>query len=127
MKYLNDYMQVKQTELFNQTGAFFAFNHKQFIEAREEGVKYIDLGHGMICPKKNVDILTSGLEEIYNNSIKQDLEENGNIKIIKRELSNHECYYTYDITDVIDKLKDYQITPDEIRKIFNSQKHKATL
>lgn len=114
MKYLSDYMQEKQTALFNETGSFFAFSQKQFDESKNEGVKYVDLGAGLICPKENVDKLVNGLEQIAKDAIKQDMEENGKVAIIHRELANHECQISMDITDVINTLSDYPITKKEI-------------
>ncbi|MGR5097050.1 DUF7659 family protein, partial [Vibrio maritimus] len=46
MKYLSDYTQEKQTALFNETGAFFAFSNQQFDEAKKDGVKYCRITMG---------------------------------------------------------------------------------
>ena len=43
MKYLSDYMNDKQSALFDQYGVFFAFSQEQFLAARKEGVKYVDV------------------------------------------------------------------------------------
>ena len=43
MKYLSDYMEHKQTALFKETGAFFAFSNKQFAESKNPKVKYLFL------------------------------------------------------------------------------------
>ena len=67
----------------------------------------------MFCPEENVETLINGLDLIYKESIQEDLKENGKIKIIKRELSNYECYYTGDITDAIEHLENYKITKTE--------------
>lgn len=119
MKNLQDYMNDKQTELFNETGTFFAFSKEQFhLKARKQGVKYKHLGAGMICPKENVKTLLDGLDKIYKDSIKQDIEENGKEKIIIRELYAHECFYTYDTERVVKELAAYGIAEDEILKAF---------
>jgi len=108
MKYLSNYIESKQTELFNSTGAFFAFSDKQFNEGRAPGpIKYVSLGAGMICPKSNVKALLRGLSRINEEGIKADIAENGIKAIIHRELANHECQISMDISDAVDKLADY--------------------
>lgn len=119
MKYLSDYMQDAQTKLFDQTGTFFAFSKKQFDEKAKPGVTYCDAGGGMICPKGQAKTLFEGLDRIYRDGIKQDVEENGIEAIVIREIFNHECYYTGSPSVVIEKLEDYPVTGEEIRRIFS--------
>ena len=121
MKYLSDYMQEKQTEVFNNYGAFFAFSEKQLNEKKQDGVKYSSLGSGLICPKGKGKELMDALETIYNDAIKQDIAENGKDKIIERELGNYECYYTYDLEDAIAAVKDYNFTADDVKAVFHSR------
>lgn len=115
MKYLSDYMKDKPTELFNQYGAFFAFSNKQFDEKKKQGVKYAALGAGLIAPAEHAEQIRSGLDAIYNEAIKQDIEDNGIKAIIHRELGNHECQITYDYSEVVDKLAPYGITEDQVK------------
>ena len=82
------------------------------------GVKLVSLGAGMYCPKTNANKVVNSLDNIYNAAIKQDIKENGIDKIILRELYNHECFYVGDITDCVNKLKDYPITEKQIIKIY---------
>lgn len=119
MKFLQDYMNAKQTELFDKTGSFFAFGMQQFNEAKKEGVKYVSLGAGLICPKENVNELLSGLKKISKQAIKKDLKENGKEGIIRRELNNYECFYTGSIDEAVEALKKYGFTPEEIRKEYH--------
>ncbi len=121
MKYLSTYMQDQQTALFERLGVFFAFSTEQFNEGKKEGVKYYSIGQGMLCPKGSKKELIDELDRIYKECIQQDLSENGREGVIKRELGNHECYYTGDITDCVDKLEDYDIKAEEIRDIFNKE------
>jgi hypothetical protein len=121
MKYLSDYMEEKQTALFNKTGAIFAFSSKQFNEQKKQGVKYTILDGGIICPTENITELENGLESIFNEAIKQDFQENGKEAIIKRELSNYECYYTGNISEAVRVLKDYGIEKAEIIPIFKKE------
>jgi len=114
MKYLTNYIEEKQTELFNETGAFFAFSDKQFKEGEKKGVKYTSLGSGMICPKENIKKLLDGLDKIVTEGIAQDIAENGKEGIIKRELANHEYSYTGDASSTIDALGGYGFTDEDI-------------
>lgn len=118
MKYLSDYSEQKQTALFDSLGAFFAFSNKQFEEKQKEGVKYISMGCGMITPEKNVKQLIDGLSNINKECIELDIAENGIDGIIRRELFNHECFYTGDIDSCIDKLQDYPISPEAIQAAY---------
>ena len=118
MKYLSNYTEALQTELFNKLGTFFAFSNKQFDEGKKEGVKYVSLGAGIITPKGSAKELMDGLEAINKQGIEQDIKENGIDKIIERELYNHECFYTGDISDCVDRLDDYPVTTEQIRSIY---------
>jgi len=126
MKYLSNYVEEPQTELFSRIGAFFAFSNKQFDEQKKEGVKYTQLGCGLICPVGTATELMDELDKINEAGIKQDLEENGREGIIRRELENHECYYTGDTSACVDRLKDYGITREEIRVVFCEELHKQS-
>jgi len=118
MKYLSDYTQEHLTKAFEKHGAFFAFSKSQFDEKKVEGVKYVSDGTGMIAPKENYKELYEEIEEIHRNGIKQDIEENGIESIIKRELSNYECYYTGEIEDAVDALEDYGITYEQVKNVY---------
>jgi len=124
MKYLNDYTEQAQTNLFKQRKVFFAFDNEQFAEGMRKHFltkqdQIVGLGQGMYCPRNQAKKVLKELNKIYTNAIKQDIAENGIETIIKRELSNHECYYTGDTIDCIEKLKDYpNITEELINKIF---------
>ena len=120
MKYLSDYMNDSQTELFKKTGSFFAFSDKQFNEQKVEGVDYNSLGAGMICPKDNVDELMKGLECIHDKAIEEDINDNGIDAIIRRELNNHECDYTGDYEPVLEVLDPYGISEQQIIEVFNT-------
>ncbi|EKG9563854.1 hypothetical protein O5P60_002664 [Vibrio parahaemolyticus] len=119
MKYLSDYTQQPQTALFDELGAFFAFSNKQFDESKKKGVEYVSLGMGMIVPKNNARELVSRLDEIQKEGIKQDIAENGKDSIIRRELFNHECFYTGDICDCVEKLKEYGYSYDDIYQVYS--------
>ena len=127
MKHLQDYQEAKQSELFTKTGSFFAFGDKQFNEAKKEGIKYVSLGAGLICPKETVKELITGLNAISKKAIAKDLKENGKEAIIIRELHNHECFYTGDYLNAVNSLKGYGFSIDEIRQAYNKEKTNVEL
>tara|TARA_R100001443_G_scaffold18073_1_gene28735 strand:+ start:275 stop:643 length:369 start_codon:yes stop_codon:yes gene_type:complete len=119
MKYLSDYMEEKQTALFNETGTFFAFSDKQFKEQHTKGIKYVSLGSGMITPKENANKVIETLHKIHKKAMKEDLKDNGIQGVIQRELENYEVYYTNDLEPAMEALKDYpEITQKDIIKVY---------
>lgn len=121
-KSIKEYTEQKQTELFDKTGAFFAFSTEQFNEAKKEGVKYASLGAGLICPSENVETFIKEFKAISKEAIKQDLEDNGRETIIKRELYNYECFYICDIAEAVKALKKYGISEQEVKEVYNVEK-----
>ena len=82
----SSYIEQKQTELFNELGVFFAFNDQQFKEGYENAkiekpVRYVGVGHGMYCPKPNIDALIEGMKDIRENW-KKDRKEKESVKLI---------------------------------------------
>lgn len=45
------------TALLKENGAFFAFSDKQFNEQKKEGVQYVNVFAGLVCPKDRVDVV----------------------------------------------------------------------
>ena len=123
MKYLQDYQEQRQTELFTRLGTFFCFSGKQFKEGRKEGVKYSNMGSGMVTPDGTEIELIESLDTIYKESIEQDMKENGKDGIIKRELANHEAYYTGSIESTVEALEGYSITDEEILKVYRAERN----
>ena len=119
MKYLSDYTSDKQTAIFNEFGAFFAFSDKQFNEAKKEDVEYVSLGFGFIVPEVNAKEITEKLEIVQKEAIAQDIADNGKYRIIRRELFNHECFYAGDIMDCVDKLEEYNYSYDDIYQVYS--------
>ena len=119
MKYLSDYTKQNITDLLKKYNGFFAFGQKQFDEQKKEGMKYVSRGSGLIHEAGKTKDFDKEFSNIIKEARKQDLKENGKEGIIKRELSNHECYYTGDIEQACDALKDYNINDEEVLKIFN--------
>ncbi|MCG9647974.1 hypothetical protein L1D24_05240 [Vibrio brasiliensis] len=119
MKYLSDYTEQAQTDLFDELGAFFTFSDKQFDEAKKEGINYVSLGMGLIVPSQHAKNLVERLAIIQEQGIAQDIAENGKEAIIRRELFNHECFDTNDICDCVEALKEYGYSYDDIYQVFN--------
>jgi len=109
----------QRTNLFNQLGAFFAFNNAQFAEKQQENTTYVTMGAGLICPKENASELVDGLEKLSNESIRLDLANNTIKEIIHRELANHEAQITGDISDTVDALDGYPITVEQIQAEYS--------
>jgi hypothetical protein len=123
MKYLNDYTELETTKALNATGAFFAFSTKQFNDQKIDGVRYVNLGAGMVAPKEDAGRLVEALGRIHSAGIAEDIKENGLTAIITRELHNHECFYTNDISDVTDALIEYPgVTIAGVLQVYNDIK-----
>ena len=120
MNYLSDYTSAKQTQLWNDNGAFFAFGQQQLDEKKQEGVVYVSMGSGLIVPKENASKILKGLESINTEGIKQDISENGIKAIIHRELANYEAQITGSISDTLEALEDYEITREQVREEYNA-------
>jgi len=122
MKYLSDYINDGQQKAIDRAGAFFCFSTAQFNQQKVDGVQYVSLFGGMVCPKEKAGELVRELDRVYHAGVKQDIAENGIDAIIKRELLNHECYYTGDIEDAVEKLKDYGVGYDEILAVYRRER-----
>lgn len=113
------------TKVMDENKCFFAFGQAQFDEQKEEGVKYVQLGNGMLIPKDNMksfnDAYTKGEKEIK--AKRKDLDRK---KVIAYELNNHEAYYTGDIYSTMEILKDIfsDITEEEVREVYKENQHK---
>jgi hypothetical protein len=86
MKYLSQYMEAKQTQALRKAGAFFAFSESQFEEGKDKNrprKDYTNGPAGMICPKDTIKVLLAELDTIYQDSIKEDIAENGLEAIIR--------------------------------------------
>lgn len=122
MKYLSHYIEQAQTKVFDDCGAFFAFGQNQFDEQKKAGVTYVQLGGGMLCPKDKAGELVERLTAVHKAGIEQDIAENGIDGIIKRELANHEAYYTGDISSTMDALESYNIATADIARVYNAER-----
>lgn len=128
MNYLNDYTEAAQTAAMEKAQAFFAFSPKQLNEGLTKfsltKSDVCSMGGGLIAAKDKADQLFKDLETAYHDGIAADIAENGKPAIIIRELYNHECFYTGDIEPCVDKLKDYDITENQIREAYATELRK---
>ena len=118
MNYLSDYTDAKQTKLWNENGAFFAFSKEQLDAEKKAGVSYVRIGAGLIAPKENASKILKGLESIIAEGIQQDISDNGIKAIIHRELANHEAQITNDISTTLEALEDYGITRAQVSEEY---------
>lgn len=124
MKYLSHYTQHRMSKLFEDNGAFFAFSDSRFEEQRNKDIprsEYCSMLGGLCVPKANSKAVLLGVAEITKSGIDEDIKENGIVGIIKRELNNHEAYYTGDISSTVDALKAYGLTAEQIMKVFRNK------
>jgi hypothetical protein len=115
---MNKVVEKKVSELFKELGAFFCFSESQFNENKVDGQVYVDSLGGLLIPEQNVVSLHERLGKIYEDGRKDELAKKGKAHIIREQLYNHECFYTYDITDVVEYLEAYGITELEIQTKF---------
>lgn len=117
----------KNTELFNRVNLFWAFSNEQFEKNKtplKEGEKYVSIGMGGFLPKGNVEEFKNGLDEIekwYKGEIKKN---KAGEKEIAYELHNHECFYTNDITDVVEMFEG-TYTREQIWKVYVKEAKKV--
>ncbi len=116
MKHFNN--EAGQIKILDGNGAFFAFSNEQFALACDVSINYKNLGGGLYCPENNVDLLAKQLKESHFFKIKWELENNTLKDIIWYELANREVQISGDLNDVIDALKPYKITLDDITKEY---------
>lgn len=121
MKYLSDYITEKQSALFKKHGVFFAFSEKQYEEQKREGVVYVSLGMGTLCPKENAKAFIEEHHNVVNEGIAEDIAENGIDGVILRELDNHEAYYTGDATSTVESLEGYPVTREQVWELFRKE------
>ena len=106
-KNLSNYTDNKISNVLETNGAFYAFSNSQFEEKKQDGVKYVNLQGGLICPKENANNLIKSFDEIYTNAIKEQVQEFGAKRIISYEYFNHETQISGDIEQIKAVLSQY--------------------
>lgn len=109
---------------FSKWGAFFAFGQKQFDEQKEDGVKYVSLGAGLLARKDNAKEMLKALKQFSKDERQRELDIKGKDGIIRYELDNHEAFYTSDIDATVEAVEGYGITREEVRKVYNQERDK---
>ena len=107
---------------FKQFWAFFAFSNSQFEEKRDKTKEYISLWAWLICPKDTKEELKKYLNEWQKWHDKRMIEKYWIDRIIKYQLNNHECFYTWDIEDVLFLIDQYGCTKDDIIRVYKQEK-----
>lgn len=118
--------QEKASAIMDKYGVFWAFSNQQFTENKtplKDGDKYVSIGAGGYMPKSNLDSFLSELETVNNEKKRLIKEGRDTLKqAIRYELANHECYYTGDISDVVEMFKG-QATRKQIIAVYNATKN----
>ena len=109
------YIKDKTNRMLKENGAFYAFSQSQFNEKKIEGVEYVNLPHGLVCPKENVKTVQTRIDSIVDEGIKQDLEENSVEEIIERVLWSMEL----NIEDCMRALEGYNIPLEIIIDVYH--------
>lgn len=101
----------KYNEEFNKTGVFWAFTDAQFDENKTHknapDSEYLNVGLGGYIHKSNKEKLNN-FNNIIAPKLKKEFANSIDINdLIDYELVNHECYYTYDYSEVIRLVQYY--------------------
>jgi hypothetical protein len=118
MKTLSTYTEEKINILLEKYNAFFAFSQNQIDGSKKQNIDYVYRGGGLYHEAGKQKEFDADYKLMIKEAIEQDLKENGKEAIIKRGLINYECYYTCDISDAVEALKDYGISKEEIHAVF---------
>lgn len=117
---MHKYTDKAMTELLDFVGGFWAFGQGQFDEKAVPGALYVSKGAGLYVPGVNAVVFDERFANIVKSAVEIDKRENTLDEIIIRELSNHEAWYTGDISDTVTALDGYGIELAHIGKIFNA-------
>jgi len=112
----------RQTEALDEAGAFFAFSNEQLSKGQEKGVDYCTLGAGLICPKANAKELMAALDTISKEYIQKRIELEGKDSIILYELNNYETFYTEDLEDAYNAVKEYGFSLEDVNQVYKDNK-----
>ena len=137
MKSKKDFNEIKKdfdkkiNEEIKKAGVFFAFSNKQFEENRTykniKDMKYLSIGYGGYIAKKDKPKYDNFNHKIYKQLKDNFIKQVNKNDFILYELYNHECYYTYELEEVTNIIKDYynqdyQTTYKEVKKVFDANK-----
>lgn len=122
----NKIYQNKLSKLLDDNKAFFAFSESQLLEGIEKTKSkredLVSLGAGMIIPKQNIKTFNDGMAKLQK-WLKNKVKNINPNEIIIYELNNYESYYTNDITDALEVLKEYGFTYEEVYNVFKNKNY----
>lgn len=132
MQYFSHFFQPLYTNILEQYGGFFAFGTEQFEKQKKPDTRYISLDGGLLLAlppdattaeqkKAYVQRYFDDLDKAIEQATKEDIEAHGIDRIISRELNNHECFYTGDISDALRALQKYNVTEEQVRAIYRAE------
>ena len=102
-------------------GGFFALSNSQYEELAVGGVEYVHLVGGLVVPSANAKELIKDIEKGADDAIEEDLKNNGEDKIIWRELANHEAQLSMSIDDTMLALSGYGIKREKVQKMYEGE------
>jgi len=123
----------KISSIIKEYGAFWAFGNKQLEEQKKEGIRYMSLGAGLVCPvdhaKKLVDDLATATKEIKaeeKRKRKERAEKLKNAKLPKSERVQNRKILIIEAMERINNFADDCYIAEHYRMIENSKSEKCT-
>ena len=119
--------QADVSALNEKHGAFFAFSDKQIAEQANDELEYCQYDYGgLVGPVgggASYHAEADALFDAFTLNVRENVDRTA---FIKYELSNLECYLTYDIQEVLMLASHYwpDTTEDDVMAIFNAEAHK---
>lgn len=117
----------------SKTGVFWAFNDEQFDENKTHkdapNSEYFSIGGGGYIHMSNKNKLNKFFKDIEPKLREEFISKIDINDLIKYELINHECYYTGDFSEVIDKIRSYYNMPldeinNKVKDVYLNEKNK---
>ena len=119
--------QADVSALNKKHGAFFAFSDKQIAEQANDELEYCQYDYGgLVGPVGGGASYRAEADALFDAFTLNVRENVDRTAFIKYELSNLECYLTYDIQEVLMLASHYwpDTTEDDVMAIFNAEAHK---
>ena len=119
--------QADVSALNEKHGAFFAFSDKQIAEQANDELEYCQYDYGgLVGPVGGGASYRAEADALFDAFTLNVRENVDRTAFIKYELSNLECYVTYDIQEVLILASHYwpDTTEDDVMAIFNAEAHK---
>ena len=119
--------QADVSALNEKHGAFFAFSDKQIAEQANDELEYCQYDYGgLVGPVgggASYRAESNALFDAFTLNVRENVDRTA---FIKYELSNLECYLTYDIQEVLMLASHYwpDTTEEDVMVIFNAEAHK---